>query len=324
MKFIDMHCDTLMMAYMFDKEDIFEMPYTLDLKKMREGNQLAQFFAIFFTNDAVRKFFARKEPIDDREYFETCRKIFFNSIEKYSDIFAAAYSCDDIIRNEKDGKMSGLLTIEDGRCVDNSLEKLKEFYDKGVRLISLTWNYENCFGYPNSKDPDMMHKGLKPFGKEAIQYMNELGMLIDVSHLSDGGFWDCIEISKAPIVASHSNARSLSPHTRNLTDPMIKAIADKGGLIGINFGPEFLNANINSKTSSVDLIVKHITRIVDVGGVDVVGLGSDFDGITGDLEVDGPDKDYLIFDALQKAGFSSQAIEKIAYKNALRVIKDTL
>lgn len=319
-----MHCDTLMMAYMCGKEDIYEMPYTLDLKRMREGNQLAQFFAIFFTNDAVRKFFGREEAIDDREYFETCRAIFLNSTEKYGDFFAAACSYDDIIRNEREGKMSGLLTIEDGRCVDNSLDKLKEFYDAGVRLISLTWNYENCFGFPHSQDPDMMQKGLKTFGKEAIQYMNELGMLIDVSHLSDGGFWDCIEISKAPIVASHSNARSLSPHTRNLTDAMIKAIAEKGGLIGINFGPEFLNKDITSKTSTVDLIVQHIKHLVDVGGVEVVGLGSDFDGIMGELEVDGPHKDYLIFDALQKAGYSSQAIEKIAYKNALRVIQDTL
>src|SRR5699024_7042079 len=112
-----------------------------------------------------------------------------------------------------------------------SLRRLHEFYDAGVRLITLTWNYENAAGYPNSRDSSVMRKGLKPFGKVLIEEMNDLGMIIDVSHLSDGGFWDVARRSKKPFIASHSNARAVTSHPRNLTDEMIRAIAEKGGVI---------------------------------------------------------------------------------------------
>jgi len=169
-----------------------------------------------------------------------------------------------------------------------------------------------------------MSRGLKDFGKEAVEYMNDLGMIIDVSHLSDGGFMDVANISKKPFIASHSNCRSLCSHQRNLTDEMIKVLAEKGGVAGLNFGPEFLNENIECKDSTVELMLKHVNRMVDIGGIECVALGSDFDGIGGNIEVSGVDKMQLIFDRLAREGYSRTQIEKIAYQNAMQVIREIL
>lgn len=325
MKFIDLHCDTLMKAYRNRIENIYEMPdCMLDIKRMKSGGALAQFFAIFLLPPGAWERFNRDKPIEDSEYIQYSLKVFENTMRQNSEIIAAAYNAADILQNEKDGKMSGLLTFEDGRAIDGKLENLKHYYDKGIRLISLTWNHENCFGAPNSKDPAIMSKGLTDFGKEAILEMNRLGMMIDVSHLSDGGFMDVVQISQKPFVASHSNCRSLSPHQRNLTDEMIKLLAQKGGVAGINFGPEFLNSDITLKDSTVDLMIAHIDRMVNLGGIGCVALGSDFDGIGGNLEVNSVDKMHLIFDKLTKRGYSESDIEKIAYQNALRVIREVL
>jgi membrane dipeptidase len=190
----------------------------------------------------------------------------------------------------------------------------------GVRLISLTWNGENCFGFPNSADPALMALGLKPFGIEAVREMNRLGVIVDVSHLSDGGFWDIRKHGAKPFVASHSNARALSPHPRNLTDDMIRALADAGGVAGVNYCPAFLSRDVTSGVSTVDLVVQHIGHLIKTGGEDCVSLGGDWDGITGDIELRGPEKMGILFDALADAGHPGRVIEKIAWGNALRVI----
>lgn len=323
-KFIDMHCDTLMMGYIQKKRNLAEMSGMLDIQRMKAGNQLAQFFAIFMLPPGAEKMLNLPDPIDDDEYIAYCLDVYETTLRENANSIAMARNAEDILSNERDGKMSALLTFEDGRAIDGNMENLKKYHDMGFRLISLTWNAENCFGAPNSKDTTIMAKGLTDFGKEAIPYMNELGMIIDVSHLSDGGFDDVCALSKKPFVASHSNCRALSPHQRNLTDDMIRKLADKGGVAGINFGPEFLNEDISAKDSTVSLMCRHIARMIDLGGVECVALGSDFDGIMGNLEISSPDKMHLIFDQLQKNGLSDDAIEKIAWKNAMRVIADTL
>ena len=324
MKFIDLHCDTLMMGYFQQETNLYEMPGMLDIKRMQAAGQLAQFFAIFMPPPGVEKMLNLPEPIDDNAYIDYSMNIYQTTLAENSSLIAAAGNAADIEANAATGKMSALLTFEDGRPIDGKLENLKHYYDKGIRLISLTWNMENCFGFPNSTDAAVMSKGIKPFGKEAIAYMNELGIIIDVSHLSDGGFEDVWALSKKPFVASHSNCRALSPHQRNLTDDMIRKLADKGGVAGINFGPEFLNADLECKDSTVALMVKHIRRMIDLGGVECVALGSDFDGVGGNLEVSSPDKMHLIFDHLSREGLGDDVIEKIAWKNVMRVIRDTL
>ena len=165
---------------------------------------------------------------------------------------------------------------------------------------------------------------IRDSGKEAIEYMNEIGMLIDVSHLSDGGFYDVAKISKKPFVASHSNARALTPHPRNLTDEMLKILGENGGVTGINFSPKFLNDTLTSKDSKIVSMAKHLNHIRNIGGEDILAVGTDLDGVSGNLEIDSVDKMPMLFDALKKDGWSDDLLEKFAYKNALRVIKDTL
>lgn len=323
MKFIDMHCDTLMPFAFGEPFSISENNKSVDIKRMKKGGSLAQFFAMFLMPEAS---WARRNltPIGDWEYIDLLSAGFRKGIEENSDIIAFAGNYEDMAANEKAGKMSAFLTIEDGRIIEGKIENLKKVYDMGVRLISLTWNFPNCYGYPNSDDAEVMSKGLTPFGIEAVRIMNDMGMIIDVSHLSDGGFLDVAKYSKVPFVASHSNCRALSPHRRNLTDDMIKILGEKGGAAGINFGPEFLNSDITLKDSTVALMCEHMKRMKNLGGIEVVALGSDFDGIGGNLQVDSVDKMHLLFDEMKKVGFTEDEIEQVAYKNAERVIKASM
>lgn len=325
MKYIDMHCDTLMkIPDSTGRQTLFSNSIaSVDFERMKKAETMAQFFAIFLLQ---KEMFAEsnREYVDDDIYINNCIKALKSEVEENKDITAMANNYEDIERNDSEGKMSAVITIEDGRSVDGSFKKLKNYYEMGIRLITLTWNFENCFGYPNSEDQAIMNAGLKDFGKEAVEYMNELGMIVDVSHLSDGGFYDVAKISKKPFVASHSNARVLSPHRRNLTDDMIKILAQKGGVTGINFSPTFLNVDPKIRDSRIELMVKHMNYIRNKGGDDILALGTDFDGITGNLEIDSVDKVPMLFEALERDGWSDDLIEKFAYKNTLRVIKDTM
>ena len=323
---IDMHCDTLMLAMFRDgaEADVFSRPDPhLDVKRLVEGGAMAQFFAIFIPPQGVYKHFGIPE-LTPEQYINGCAKIFRNTIERHSDVLAEAKNADDIERNFKNGKVSAVLTMEDGVEVHGDMAKLDHFYDMGVRARTLAWNFENCFGAPNSKDPAIMNKGLTEFGKEAVKHMQDIGMLVDVSHVSDGVFWDVYKQAKVPFVATHSNCRNLSPHQRNLSDEQLRKLADCGGITGINFAPAFLNSDIARTDSRAELMAVHARHMADVAGVDVIALGSDLDGIRGDLEVGSSDKFGLIEDALKRHGFTSDEIEKIFWKNAIRVMKETL
>lgn len=324
MRYIDLHCDTLMQAFLLQKRDIYSMPEAMvDLERLQKGNVSAQFFAIFLPPPDARQMTGQPMPSDD-EYIKTLLSVLHENIEKYPEILGLARSFGEFEENQKRGRISAFLTIEDGRCIDGSLDKLEEYYRQGIRLISLTWNFPNCLGYPNSTDVQTMQKGLTPFGKETVARMNDLGMLVDVSHLSDGGFQDVADICRGPFVASHSDCRALVNHPRNLTDAMIRVLADKGGVAGVNFAPDFLNAAGDRKISRVQDIVAHICHLIDCGGEECAALGTDFDGITGTFEIGSPDKTDLLFDALKAQGISERQIELVAYKNALRVIRDVL
>lgn len=323
MKFIDMHCDTLMPYALSSDYSIFSNDKQVDFLKMKKGDCLAQFFAVFFP---PMENFAKKgiEGMTDERYFKLLTDGFYSELEKHSDIISYAGNAEDIENNNKNGKMSAVLTIEDGRMINSDLNMLNKVYDRGVRAISLTWNFENCFGFPNSLNHEIMNKGLKPFGIDAIAKMNDLGILIDVSHLSDGGFYDVAKYSTKPFVATHSNARSVSPHQRNLTDDMIRILGEKGGVTGLNFAPGFMDADVNATHTPIENIVKNAKHIVNVGGIDCLGLGTDFDGITGTQEISNSSMIPILWDAFSKAGFHESEIEKISHKNVLRVIKETM
>ena len=332
-QYADMHCDTLLYGVGKGLNDIYEMPEAmLDIKRLKQADVLCQFLAVFFPprpdmltpEQRAERLKLRPQMPPDEELFSKAVKLMQDSMAAHKDIIRQAYNYEDVMKNKEQGLVSGVLTIEDGRIVNGSFDRLEQLAKTGVRAIALTWNYENCFGAPNSKDPKIMSKGLTAFGKEAIEAMNELGILVDVSHLSDGGFYDVAKISKKPFVATHSDCRALAAHPRNLTDEMIRILAEKGGVSGINFAPAFLDDTPGNEESRVSDMVRHIKHFIEVGGEDCVGIGTDFDGIRGQLEVGEPGQLALLFDALENAGITPRQIDKIASGNVLRVMKEVM
>ena len=176
----------------------------------------------------------------------------------------------DIDRAIAAGKIAAFLSIEGGEALAGSLGVLRMLYKVGVRSLTLTWNGRNELG----DGVGASGKGLTAFGRAVVREMNDLGMLVDVSHLSERGFWDAMKVSTQPLIASHANCRALCDHPRNLTDAQIRAVAGQGGVIGVTFVPDFLGG----ETPSVDNVLDHIDHMIAVGGEDCVGLGSDFDG----------------------------------------------
>ncbi len=324
-KYIDMHCDTLGIGMAQHKETITELQYSMtDVNRLIYADTMAQFFAMFVPQRNVPKWYGLDEMPEHEVLLEKMHHIFFNTLKENENRMAFAQSYEQMQNNLHSGKMSAFLTMENGYAVRGQMKHLKKFHDMGVGLMTLTWNDPNCFGQNHSSDRNLMQLGLTEFGKEAIPYMNELGIIIDVSHLSDGGFYDVAEYSKKPFVASHSNCRELSPSTRNLTDDMIRILAEKGGVAGINFEPTFLNWDLNDKKSRVSRMCDHVEHFIKVGGVECVGIGTDFDGIDGEFEIKDCTQMSLFFDELHRRKIGDDVIEKIAYGNVMRVIRESM
>lgn len=324
MKVADMHCDTvkelLTKRREGAKDSLFENTLHIDLRKMKQGDYLLQNFAMFIYQKYV-----------DSPY-EECKAeyaVFAEEIEANKDLILQVRSWQDIEKAEKEGKIAALLTIEEGEACEGDTDKLEEFYDLGVRMMAMTWNYDNSLSTSTSKyelgrprNYNGSRIGLTETGIEFVQRMEELGMIPDVSHMSDEGIQDMLQITTKPFVASHSNARALCPHRRNLTDNFIRRMGEKGCVIGANFYSEFLQKD--AKISRVDWIVDHIFHMVNVGGIESVGLGSDFDGIDCELEMKDCSQIQMLAEALRKRGMTEKQVEKIFYKNVLRLYKELL
>ena len=321
MRFVDLHCDTIgeHIARSDGAVTLRRNDGHIDIEKLQKGGALAQFFAIFIPTHAEAEQAGLK--LTPYEYFNFVFDAYQREMKANADAIAPAMNYGDIMANRGKGLISSVLTIEDGVPIDGKMERIDEFYQKGVRLITLTWNYENSLGFPNSRDSEKMQLGLKPFGIDAVRRMNELGILVDVSHLSDGGFYDVAKYSQKPFVASHSCARALCSHPRCMTDDMLRLLGEKGGVCGINFCAAFLREDSNDTT--IADIVWHARHIAQVAGVDALALGSDFDGIGSNLEF----KDYTgmprIADALGRH-FTAAEVDKICSGNALRVIRESM
>ena len=320
MKYVDMHCDTITKLYK-QSGKLSSNEMHIDINKLKKGECLLQNFAIF-TNLANEDSTFTKESID---YYYTQLKLNEDSIRP-------VLKYEDILNNEKNGYINAMLTLEEGSVVDKDLNNLDWFYDKGVRMITLTWNYPNGIGYPNvdlsnkpTEDPTYNFNtkdGLTDFGIEYVKRCNDLGIIIDVSHLSDKGFYDVCKYSDKPFVASHSNARSVCKAGRNLTDDMIRMLAKKGGVTGLNYCSAFID-NDDQNLTTIEGMVKHINHIVNIGGIDCIGLGSDFDGIENALEIKDASGVQLLYKELKKY-YSEEDIEKIFYKNVLRVYSECI
>ena len=317
-KAIDLHCDTLMKIAKSGNLDESEKSH-VTLRGLQEGGVALQCFADFVPTGIFPKAIRKGAT---NLMFNSFYKKYQKMMVYHNDILVPVLTAADIDKCGVDGKIGVLLTIEDGGVLGDKPENVEKFYNKGVRLVTLTWNHENAIGYPNSYEPEIMNKGLKPFGKEVVKEMERLGMVVDVSHVSDGVFWDVAEMATKPFLASHSNARAVCGHKRNMTDEMIKALADKGGVMGLNLGPEFVGA-VEGVTRLEDLVAQ-ILHIRNVGGSGVLALGSDFDGIHGALDIAGPQDWPRLEAALKEAGLSDDELDMMWYTNAERVLRAVL
>jgi membrane dipeptidase len=323
----DLHCDTVWKIDTArekgERISLQKSHLQIDQEKLLAGNYFAQCFAIF-----------AHAHLEDP--YATCMRmidVYYDEL-KSCEHLRAAYTYNDILQNHKDGKISAILTMEDGAPIDDSFERLNVLYDRGVRMICLTWNYVNKIGHHNrgkfleNGRPDditpVTDIGLTEFGKALVKEMNKKGIIVDVSHLSDAGFYDVISTSEKPIIASHSNARGLCRHIRNFTDNMLYKLADNGGVMGMNYAKYFLNNDSKLGRDTIPWVIEHIKYIKGKIGLDNIGLGSDFDGISTDLGLNSADQMPRLVQALEENGFTTNEIEKITYQNALRVFKDCL
>ena len=311
MKFIDMHCDTISAIRGSRSKGttigLHNEKLAVTLNKLRSGNLILQNFALFVDKEEEENpYQAALEMIT----------LFNEEMKEFQDYISQVTSYSQISENRRNHKISALLTLEEGDICQGEIEKLKEFYQYGIRMMTITWNYENELAFPNGSN-----KGLKKKGFEFVEEMERMGMIIDVSHLSDQGFWNVVGVTDKPFVASHSNARELCMHQRNLTDQMITCIANRGGVIGVNFYGKFLSSD---ERSTICKIVDHMKYLRNIGGADCIAIGSDFDGFQGTTEIEDCSSFALLEKELQKNKFTNSEIEKICYKNVLRVYKELM
>lgn len=300
MDFFDLHCDTVTTA-MQHSVDLDCDYLDISFPKNVEIKRHCQCFAIYCPDTIIGE--------DAFLYYNIAKHFFQNQLAQFPQYFEQVKTPDDIDKITDSGKTAAILTVEGGRVLGGKLERVQELYDDGVCMMTLTWNGENEIG-KGSTDQNF---GLKPFGIDVIKEMERIGMTIDVSHLSDAGFEDVLKNVDCAIAASHSNLRSVCNHRRNLTDEYFKEIIRRKGLVGINFYKAFLNKN--EKDANLSDIVKHIEKMLLLGGEDTVCMGSDYDGC--DI-VDGIKKFYEVpklFEIIRKE-FGSEIAEKIFWKNA--------
>ncbi len=349
---IDSHIDTIQHVLVDDVDLAKRLSNGhVDFPRLREGGTKAPFFALWVPvyykgAEAVRR------TLDLRDAMQRV-------LDAHPDQIELATGAGDIERIVKSKKIAAFLAIEGGHQIDDDLAVLRMYYRMGIRAMTLTHFKNNNWADSSTDKP--AHNGLTPFGKEVVREMNRLGMLVDVSHVSDKTFYDAIAISTKPVIVSHSSSRAISDIPRNVTDDMLRALARNGGVIGINFGEGFisqkdvaaLRAAITSNSvappdltgkpldeyankefrgdlaamktglATISDVVDHIDHIVKIAGIDHVGIGSDFDGITSPPEgLADISKMPSLVAALLKRGYSEQDIKKILGGNYLRVIRE--
>jgi membrane dipeptidase len=329
-----------------------------DLARMK-GFLGAEFFAVYVGAEYVNGNHSANRTL---QMIDTVRT---DVIAAHPNEFVFATTADDIVRAHNQHKIAALMGIEGGHAIEDSLRLLRDYYALGIRYMTLTHFNTNSWAdaQGDADNPKVEHhNGLTPFGKDVVREMNRLGMMVDISHTADKTFWDALETSSAPIIASHSSCRAISNHTRNMTDEMIKALAAKGGTMQINFDCSYLSQRYNDaskplqasmrdrymaamkiedpaeKTAAIDKlraefteklppatladVVDQIDHAVKVGGIDHVGIGTDFDGVACvPAELSSYDKFPALTRALLEKGYSADDIKKIYGGNLLRVMR---
>ena len=322
---VDTHCDTLkclMPAFTLprnsqwdDRSDVgmgvrSELGH-IDIPRLKEGGVDCQVFAISSVRDRTRPYALRTamEMID----------IFYRECGKHKDAIVPVTTHGDIMKAVNEGKVAAMLSIEGADVIEGKIGMLRVFHRLGVRMVGLVHSLRNELA--DGVADDRTKGGLSELGVQAVEELDRLGVLIDVSHLSDAGFWDLMDVAKGPVMASHSNSRAVCPHPRNMTDEMIEAMADRGGVMGMNFAPSF----VHPTQATVQGVVDHIDHIVDLVGPDHVGLGSDFDGIPyTPVGLEDVTRMPNITAELVERGYVEEDVRKILGENHLRLIKEVI
>lgn len=335
----------------------------IDLAKIRKGNLGAEFFAIWVDPQKYKGNYAHRAF----DMFDSIHE----QVRRHPQDMVMAYSAEDIVRARTgpNKRFATLIGVEGGHAIENDIRILRDYYRLGARYMTLTWMNTNEWADSSGDEADpkvQHHGGLTPFGKEVVLEMNRLGMMVDISHVSDKTFWDVINTTKAPVIASHSSARAVTNHYRNMDDEMLRAVAKNGGVVQVNFASFFddqtyltqyesqqaamrrsfrdLDAKLKDATPEVRAreheklaeewekkiprppfksLIDHIDHIAKVAGVDHVGLGSDFDGISSAPEgMDSAADLPKITEALMARGYTAQDMRKILGGNLLRVFRE--
>lgn len=337
---IDMHCDTI--SEIRHRRNgkgescaLRQNHLHIDARRLRESGYLLQCFALFVGLRGCGAIDEQGLLQPDRAWadLQELYRLYQQEMAQNEELLQPVMAAGDLEQCRQAGKVGAMLTVEEGGVCGGSLERLEELYAMGVRMLTLTWNFPNELGYPNINALSRQHgyqslfqadgvHGLTEIGRTFVRRMEELGMLVDVSHLSDRGFWDVVETGTRPFVASHSNARAVCPCVRNLTDEMIRALAERGGVMGLNFCADFLRTVPEGEKNPgrMEDVTAHALHILQTGGEDCLGLGSDFDGIDTNEALPGAQAMEKLWEALKQSGFTERQLDKIFYGNVLRVL----
>ena len=301
MDLFDLHCDTLSKC-LESNGSLYDGEFDFNFAKTRVYNKRCQTFAAFIPDEY------RGEAAF--EYYKRLRNCLYNQLEKNNDYMSLCRSDNEIEKTVSEGKLAALFSVENAAAIGGKIENIETLYNDGVRIMSLTWNGDNelAGGIRGSG------MGLTELGKNAVCEMNRLGILIDVSHLSDRCFDEVSEMAISPIIATHSNLRSINENKRNLTDRQFLKIAQTCGVAGINFYTDFLGER------PFESAFRHVYRMLSLGGENHIAIGSDFDGADFDEKLNSVEKVYNLAEYLSSMGLSDSVIEKIMFNNALRVL----
>ena len=301
MNYFDLHCDTITKCFEKHRE-LAENDLNVSLKKVGRYENWAQFFAVW-VDDAVRGEEAYR-------YFSSVAGFFAEQIGLNGATASFCRTAADLKKAREESKRAALLSIEGGAVLAGRMEHLYDVQKAGVRMITLTWN-----GRCEAADGCMAEHagGLTAFGKDLVREMNRLGVVVDVSHLAEPGFWDVARISEKPFVASHSDAKAVCDHRRNLTDDQFREIARGGGLVGINFYTNFLKG----EDATLDDVLRHIDHFLNLGGERTVAMGSDFDGCELVDGIGGADEMEPLYRRLTDE-FGKETADDLFYENAYR------
>lgn len=281
-------------------------PFHTDIQRLRDGMVGAQFWSVYIPYEAVEDGAARTqlEQID----------IALEVVETYADVFELALTVSDVNRIFGEGKIASMLGMEGGHAIENSLGALRGFYEMGVRYMTLTHN--GTLDWADAGSDEHRHGGLTEFGREVVREMNRMGMLVDLAHTSPETMNDALDVAEAPVIWSHADARGMHDHTRNVPDQVLRRLPENGGVVMITFVPQFLTANDRATLADV---ADHIEHVVEVAGIDHVGIGSDFDGISSTpVGLEDVSTFPALFAELSRRGWSEDDLAKLAGENVLR------